>query len=54
MSNQQTAVERSIETAVRERLRDTGEYQRGDAAQRERIEREVRKSILIRRAEDDA
>jgi hypothetical protein len=53
MGKQETDVERSIELAVREQLREVNEYWQGDRDQRERIERQERESIVLRRREDE-
>jgi hypothetical protein len=53
MHERETVVERSIELAVREGLRELDEYQHGDRDQRERMEREMRASIALRRREEE-
>ncbi|MGN6171167.1 MAG: hypothetical protein ACTHQQ_23815 [Solirubrobacteraceae bacterium] len=54
MYEEQTIVERSIERETRELLRRRDDYWRADREQRERIERDVRESIMLRRVEDES
>jgi hypothetical protein len=49
----QTTVERSVEAAVRERLRTIRGYTEGDRKQREHLETEVREAVRLRFEEDD-